>query len=339
MRKVCRALVIAGFMAAAAAPAAHPSPWQWNLPAGVAPPRVPTENPISAAKVALGRRLFYDADLSIDGTISCGTCHEQRHAFSDGNRTHGGVGEAMGRRNVMPLANVAYFAPLTWADPGLRRLEKQALVPMTGTHPVEMGMKGKDSELARRLAVDPCYRRMVAAAFPDGRIDTGNVTMAIATFERTLLSFDSPYDRFRRGDDGAISAQAKAGARLFEKDCAGCHAGPNFTDGKFHNIGLHGGNGVPATDHGLREVTDTPQDEGAFRTPSLRNVMFTAPYMHDGSVSDLAGAIRGHALPSTAGRALGEGDLSRVIAFLQSLNDTAFTTNPDFALPKRACVT
>jgi cytochrome c peroxidase len=336
MRWLCRTLVIAGFAAAGAA-LARPPAWQWHLPAGVRPPPASADNPISAAKVALGRRLFYDADLSIDGTMSCATCHEQRHAFADGNRTHGGVGGARGRRNVMALANVAYVTPLTWADPRLRRLEKQALVPMTGTHPVEMGMMGQDAELARRLAADSCYRRMFAAAFPNGRIDTGRITMAIASFERTLLSFDSPYDRFRRSDDGAISVPAKAGARLFAKDCASCHAGPNFTDGKFHNIGLHGGSGVPVTDHGLREITGAPEDEGAFRTPSLRNIAFTGPYMHDGSISDLAGAIRNHTLPSGIGRTLDTGELSRIVAFLHSLNDTAFVTNPDFARPKRAC--
>lgn len=160
--------------------------------------------------------------------------------------------------------------------------------------------------------------------------------MAIASFEQTLLSFDSPYDRFRRGEDGAISAQAKAGARLFVKDCAGCHAGQDFTDGKFHTISLQGGV-VAMTDHGLREVTSAPQDEGAFRTPSLRNVMLTGPYMHDGSISDLAGAIRGHTLPSGIGRTLGAGALSSLLAFLQALSDTKFVTNPDFALPKRVC--
>jgi cytochrome c peroxidase len=337
MRWVCRTLLVAGFAAAGAALAARPPAWQWHLPAGAGPPPVSADNPISLAKVALGRRLFYDADLSIDGTISCATCHEQHHAFADGNRTHGGVRGARGRRNVMGLANVAYFTPLTWADPRLRRLDKQALVPLTGLHPVEMGMDGQDAELARRLAADPCYRRMFAAAFPDGRINTERVTMAIASFEQTLLSFDSPYDRFRRGEDGAISARAKAGARLFAKACASCHAGPDFTDGKFHDIGLHNRSRTPVTDHGLREITGVPKDEGAFRTPSLRNVTFTEPYMHDGSIFDLAGAIRSHTLPSEIGRTLGAGEVSGIVTFLQSLSDTTFVTNPDFALPKRAC--
>lgn len=337
MRWVCRTLVVAGFAVAGAALAARPPAWQWHLPAGIRPPPVSADNPISAAKVALGRRLFYDADLSIDGTISCATCHEQHRAFADGNRTHGGVGVARGRRNVMALANVAYFTPLTWADPRQRRLDKQALVPLTGSHPVEMGMAGQDAELARRLAADSCYRRMFAAAFPNGRIDTERVTMAIASFEQTLLSFDSPYDRFRRGDRDTISDQAKSGAKIFEKTCASCHAGPNFTDGRYHNIGLYNADNVSVMDHGLREVTGSPQDEGAFRTPSLRNIALTGPYMHDGSVRNLTIAIRRHALPSGVGHALSDSELSRILAFLQSLSDSTFVTNPNFSLPKSAC--
>ncbi len=123
-------------------------------------PPVPPDNSMSAAKVALGRRLFYDADLSIDGTLSCATCHEQHRAFTEGNATHPGVGGVPGRRNVMALANVAYFDPLTWADPRQHSLEQQVAVPFAGTHPVEMGMAGKEKELAQRLAADPCYRRM-----------------------------------------------------------------------------------------------------------------------------------------------------------------------------------
>lgn len=336
MRGVWLALIFVG-LAATVAVFSHPlSDWHWNLPDGVAPPPVPKDNPMSAAKVELGRRLFYDADLSVDGTTSCGTCHEQHRGFTEGNRTHGGVGGTPGRRNVMPLANVAYFSPLTWADSSQHRLEKQAMVPLMGLHPVEMGMMGHDAELARRLAADSCYQQMFVAAFRDGQINTERVTMAIAAFERTLISFDSPYDRFRRGDIDAISDQAKSGAKIFEKTCASCHAGPNFTDGKYHNIGLNKRNAISVMDHGLREATGIPQDEGMFRTPSLRNIVLTGPYMHDGSVSNLTDAIRGHASPSGVGHTLSDRDLSRVLAFLQLLSDRTFVTNPNFSLPKSA---
>jgi len=322
----------------------------WHLPPGVAPPPVPSDNPMSPEKVALGRRLFYDADLSRDGTTSCGTCHEQHRAFTEGNASHPGVGGVPGRRNVMALANAAYFTPLTWADPRQHSLEEQMLVPLQGTHPVEMGMAGEDAELATRLSADPCYRQMFADAFPQtkGRIDVDAVGKALASFERTLISYDAPYDRFRRGDQGALSDQATRGMALFSSlHCDACHAGTNFTDLKFHNIGLYDQDGTgayPARDHGLIEITEKSSDEGAIRTPSLRNVALTGPYMHDGSVKSLTDAIRRHldgtsALKDKAlrGVAASESDIADLVAFLQSLTDQGFVTNPDFALPKLAC--
>jgi cytochrome c peroxidase len=332
MRRLGSGLVL---LAAVAATTALAGPFAWHLPPGVAPPPVPADNPMSAAKVELGRRLFYDADLSIDGTTACATCHEQHRAFTEGNATHPGVGGTPGRRNVMGLANVAYFDPLTWADPRQHRLEAQALVPLLGTHPVEMGMQGKSGELARRLGADSCYRTMFAAAFPQtaGRIDLGNITKAVAAFERTLLSFNAPYDRYLRGDRAALSDSARRGAELFSVGCTGCHRGPNFTDGKFHVFHLHREKkDDPARDRGLAEITGAGKDNDAFRTPSLRNVALTAPYMHDGSVPDLADAVRAH-----AGVTAKERDVPDLVAFLESLSDRDFVTDPDFALPKTAC--
>ena len=323
----------------------------WHLPPGVSPPPVPADNPMSGAKVALGRRLFYDADLSLDGTTSCGTCHEQHRAFTEGNASHPGVGGVPGRRNVMALGNAAYFMPLTWADPTEHSLEQQMLVPLQGTHPIEMGMAGKDAELARRLAADPCYRQMFKAAFPEtqGRIDVAAMGKAIASFERTLISYDAPYDRFRRGDKTALSDAQLRGMKDFAAlHCDSCHAGNNFTDLKFHNIGLYDEDGkgaYPARDHGLIEITQKSSDEGAIRTPSLRNVALTGPYMHDGSVKTLAGAIRDHLgndadpLRDSALRNMSASDdeVKDLVAFLSSLSDTGFVTNPDYALPKLAC--
>ncbi len=336
--------------ATATAFAQTPAAFVWHLPPGVTPPAVPADNPMSDAKVALGRRLFYDADLSRDGTTSCATCHGQHRAFTEGNATHPGVGGAPGRRNVMALANVAYFSPLTWADPTQQSLEEQLLVPLKGTHPVEMGMAGMDQELARRLAEDPCYRQMFLAAFPDtnGRIDTETMAKALASFERTLISYDAPYDRFRRGDRAAISDAARHGAALFSTlRCVDCHAGPNFTDMRFHAIGLYNEDGAgayPASDHGLIEITGKATDEGAIRTPSLRNVALTGPYMHDGSIKSLADAIRRHVGAANPLRdkalrnvAMDDRNVDELVAFLQSLTDTGFVTNPDFALPKAAC--
>jgi cytochrome c peroxidase len=233
----------------------------------------------------------------------------------------------------MPLANVAWFDPLTWADPGLHRLEAQVLVPLMGVHPVEMGMAGKSGELARRLSADDCYRRMFAAAFPNtgGRIDLGNVTKALASFQRTLVSFNSPYDRYLAGDRTALSVQGRRGAALFQLGCADCHSGPNFTDGKYHTFRRTDPDD-PGADHGAREITGAARDESRFRTPSLRNVALTGPYMHDGSAADLESAVRSH-----GGVTVGERDIPDLIAFLESLSDSAFVTNPDFALPKTVC--
>jgi cytochrome c peroxidase len=341
-------LLGAALTAVAAAALAAPSGYIWHLPPGVMPPPVPADNPMSDAKVALGRRLFYDADLSIDGTTSCGTCHEQHRAFTEGNASHPGVGGVPGKRNVMALGNVAYFTPLTWADPTQHDMETQMRVPVLGTNPVEMGMAGKEDELARRLAADDCYRQMFQGAFPEdkGRIDMKTVGKALASFERTLISYDAPYDKARRGDASAMSDAAHRGETLFSSlGCATCHSGANFTDLKFHAIGLYdvdGKGGYPARDRGLIEISGKPSDEGAMRTPSLRNVALTGPYMHDGSIKTLPDAMRGHAGREASGlktriAALDAGEMTDLVAFLESLSDRSFVTNPDFALPKMAC--
>jgi len=279
---------------------------------------------MSAAKVELGRRLFYDADLSADGTMSCATCHEQHRAFADGNRSHPGVTGESGRRNVPGLANVAWFSRLTFADPALTSLEAQVSVPVLGTHPVEMGMAGREAEIAARLSRDPCYRTMFAKAFPEtgGRIDFATTAKAIASFERTLVSFGSPYDR------GALSAPAREGQAVFARACAGCHAGPNFTDQDYHRIDPAD---PPASDPGLSEKTGQVADLGRFRTPSLRNVALGAPYWHDGSEPTLTGAIERHGLNLMAP------EKAALVAFLEALTDSEFVTRKSLSLPATAC--
>ena len=189
--------------------------YRWTLPKGVAPPPVPADNPMSAAKVALGRRLFYDGDLSIDGTLSCATCHEQRHGFAEGEATHGGVRGAAGRRNVMTLANIGYLSPLTWADPSQKTLEDQVTTPLMGEHPVEMGMAGQAVEVVKRLSADRCYPQMFAEAFPNtgGQITVEATAKALAAFERTLISRNAPFDRAQRGERTAMSDDARRGDR------------------------------------------------------------------------------------------------------------------------------
>ena len=346
--------------------------WQWHLPAGFPEPRVPADNPMSVAKVALGRRLFYDKRLSNNRTMACASCHQQRRAFTDGKpRAIGSTGQ-MHRRNSMTLTNVAYGARLTWANPLLDRLEDQMLGPMFGDAPIELGLPD-DQTLTQRLAADPDYARRFRAAFPNDAapLSVKNVTKAIAAFERTLISANSPYDRYTRGDENALSASAKRGLRLFlseRLECFHCHGGFNFADSvdhaklpeperAFHNTGLYNVDGkgaYPRSDRGLLELTGKPEDMGKFKAPTLRNIAVTAPYMHDGSVATLAEAIDHY---SAGGRRIASGpnagdggasplkdkflvgfiltDAERtdLLAFLDSLTDASFLTDARFADP------
>lgn len=298
-------------------------------PAAAAPLERPDAVDAAAARVELGRRLFYEADLSINGTMSCATCHEQHRAFADGNATHPGALDDPGRRNVPGLANVGTLTRLTWADPGQDNLERQIDTPMLGHNPVEMAMDGHTDAIAVRLGRDPCYTAMFRTAFPgeNAAPDYAHAVRAIAAFERTVVSQSAPWDRWRAGERDALSQEARTGAALFTKDCAGCHTGNNLTDEAYHRI-------LPAgADAGLMEVTGNEADRGSFRTPSLRNVALTAPYFHDGSAPYLESAIKAHA----GFAAIAPASLARLTAFLDSLTDRAFITDPAFALPMQAC--
>lgn len=348
--------------------------WVWTLPAWLAPPLVPADNPMSAAKVELGRRLFYDGRLSADGTVACSTCHVQRLAFTDGRAQPRGVTGEPHPRNAMMLANVGYQPVLTWANPLVSRLEHQALLPLFGETPVEMGMAGRERDMLARIAADPVYPPLFAASFPGsgGAIDLASVTRALAAFERALISADSPYDRYRHGGQrDAISDAAKRGEALFlseRLECFHCHGGPHFTDSVvhqrkplaefgFHNTGLYnlGRDGAyPPGGEGLFEHTGRPEDMGRFRAPSLRNVAVTAPYMHDGSIATLREVVAHYAAggrriargahagngarnpwksPFLPGFRLSRGQVDDLVAFLESLTDEGFLTNPAFADP------
>ena len=289
-----------------------PVVYSWGLPAWLPVPAVPADNPMSAEKVELGRHLFYDKRLSADNSMSCASCHHQDKAFTDGLAVAEGITGQKGARSAMSLANVAYLPVLTWANPNLTALEVQALVPIFGEHPVEMGMAGREKELFARLQAEPVYQRLFARAFPqeaqqgnEALYSLSTVTKAIASFERSLLSFDSPYDRYKYGGQkNALSASALRGEALFfgeKMECYHCHGSFNFTDNiqhsklpfaekGFHNTGLYNEDGrgaYPANNPGISEFTGDADDEGKFRTPSLRNVALTAPYMHDGSIPTL----------------------------------------------------
>jgi len=336
---------------------------QWNLPPALPPPRVPDDNPMSETKIELGRHLFHDKRLSGNGSQSCASCHRPELAFTDGRRTAlGSTGESH-FRNSMSLVNVAYAASHTWADASMTRLERQAIVPMTNQAPVEMGMAGREGELVARLEREPRYRELFDRAFPnDPRpVSMANVARAIATFERSIVSFDSPYDRFMfRGETDALSPQAWRGMKLFFSErtkCGQCHsglnlAGPSATvehvpQPSFHNTALYdvtGRGGYPESDRGLRAKTGRPTDDGAFKVPTLRNIAVTAPYMHDGSIATLEDVIAHYAAGGRAasnpdksrlltGFSLSREETSDLIAFLESLTDESLLSDPRFSDP------
>lgn len=301
-----------------------PSTYDFGLPVWAPRPLEPAANRTTAAKVELGRYLFYDKRLSLDGTMACASCHEQARAFTDGRAVSSGVTGQITPRNAMSLANVAYFPVLTWGNPLMKHLEQQALVPLIGQEPVELGLAGKEAEVIARLATEPVYRDLFPKAFPeaDGQISLATVVRALAAFQRSLISMRSPYDRYRyEGDVDAMSDSAIRGEALFfseRLECHHCHNGINFADTvlhernkagevAFHNTGLYNLDGkgrYPAPNIGIAEITGRPEDMGRFRAPSLRNVAVTAPYMHDGSIATLDEVIDHYA---AGGRTIASG--------------------------------
>ncbi|MEM6368771.1 MAG: MbnH family di-heme enzyme [Myxococcota bacterium] len=365
-------LLLVGCGEEAQLPAAEP--YVWDLPEGFPTPRIPEDNPMSAGKVELGRHLFYDVRLSLNETQSCASCHRQDLAFSDGlERSVGSTGE-LHPRNSMSLTNAAYNPVQTWANPLLDRLEEHVLVPMFGEEPVELGMAGREDVLLERLEEDERYPAWFDQAFPEDEapISIGNITKALAAFQRTLISGRSAYDRFVYGSESeALSESALRGLDLFfgeRLECFHCHGGFNFTanvqhDGtafrevSFQNTGLYNIDGLgsyPARDTGVYEITLRPSDMGKFRAPTLRNITVTAPYMHDGSMQTIDEVIdhyaRGGRLIET-GPDAGDGALSPLRsgfvagfeitseeradlkAFLQSLTDESFLRDPGLSDP------
>ncbi len=345
----------------------------WKLPPDFPTPRVPADNPLTEAKVELGRHLFYDKRLSGNGTQACASCHQQHRGFTDGRKTAlGSTGEAH-PRNTQGLANVVYHPTLTWANPSLLSLEAQLQVPLFGDNPVEMGVNDSNrAEVLNRIRSDPRYKALYAAAYPDakGPIDWPQITQALASFQRTLISGNSRYDRYLQGRETLNPAELRGLALFFgeKAECFHCHAGFNLNDQvvhvstrvldtPFHNTGLYnvGNTGnFPEPNQGLFEFTHNPTDRGKFRAPSLRNVEVTAPYMHDGSIATLEEVLDHYAAGGrliTTGPYAGDGrahpnksdlisriDLNAqekadIVAFLKTLTDEEFLRNPKFANP------
>ncbi len=373
MRPRSRAAIAVAIVAVVTAGVSLPAraTWEWRLPSGVRSPGVPADAPMSPGLVELGRHLFYDTRLSANGTQSCATCHQQGRAFTDGRARALGSTGGLHSRNSLSLVNVVFAETLTWAHPTLRSLEAQALVPMYGTAPVELGLSESDSRWLDRLAVDATYARLVPAAFPGtSRLAPSHVTRALAAFERSIVSMRSPWDRYHFDrDETAISDSAKRGEMLFHSrplSCFTCHGGVHFSDAMsarrdrppvFHNTGLYNltsGLSYPVADTGLHMKTGAAADVGRFKAPTLRNIGVTGPYMHDGSIATLGEVIDhyadgGRTIAAGPNRGIGHenplkdeavrgfwlttGQRADLLAFLESLTDPALLTDARFADP------
>ena len=298
----------------------------------------PASNPYSAEKRALGERLFNDKRLSADGSIACATCHDRSKGFSDGRVTAIGVPGRALARHTPTLWNLAWAGPVFW-DGRARSLEEQVAGPITS--PDEMAQPLPP--LIARLAADRDYAGAFAKAFPaDPRVSEENLKKAIATYERTLVSPQTRFDRWIAGDAAALTMQEAQGFRLFTgaAGCANCHAGWAFTDHAFYDVGL------PGEDRGRGAVLRLEQAEYAFKTPSLREVGRRAPYMHDGSVSDLAGVVRHYVSGIVArptlppdlrrGLQLSDDEQAALVAFLGTLTSESDPLPPATIIAAKA---
>jgi len=344
-----------------------------SLPAHFPEPIIPDDNPLNKSKVELGRFLFFDKNLSVNQTTSCATCHLPEKSFTDGR------GQALGAlhdrhpRSSMSLANIAYAASLNWADPFTDDLERQLLVPLFSEEPVEMGMVGLEDKIIEYLKASKPYTKLFKQSFSDQEISIDNLAKALASFQRTLISGNAPYDQYLLGDDHALSDSALRGMEIFfsEKvECFHCHGGFNFSDSSshsgeqnvsktFHNNGLYnidGKGAYPEPNTGTFSITQNSNDMGHFKAPSLRNIALTAPYMHDGSIVSLDKVLDHYAAggrkieegekqgdgsknplknPFIKGFELTEQEREDLLAFMHSLTDDDFITNPAFQDPAK----
>jgi cytochrome c peroxidase len=292
----------------------------WKLPRGFPQPAVPADNPMSEAKVALGRKLFFDTRLSVNGRNSCASCHEPARAFTDGRAAGVGATGEKTAHSSMALVNVAYNISFGWAKSDVRSLEQQMLEPLLNEHPVELGLKGRESQVAAELGRDAGYAAAFAASFPEasGDVRFEHIVKAIAAYERTLISGSSPFDAYVfRGEHTALSASAKRGMALFfsqRTGCGGCHSGFNFA-----------GNWVDAEGAtGEASFARNGASEVPMRVPTLRNIALTAPYMHDGRFPSLAAVLDHYLTVDRNGLSLSGQERADLVAFLESLTDPQF---------------
>lgn len=311
------------------------------IPSYMPPVPFPSDNPITREKVELGRLLFYEGRLSRNGEVSCASCHRPEAAFSDAPRQISvGIDGLQGQRNAPMIVNAGYRKVMFW-DGRAGTLEEQAMAAFL--NPIEMAADTVVvGDLLRSGEFGPAWLR----AFGDTAVTMKRAMQAIATFERTLASADSRYDQFLRGNTTALSPLEQKGMQLFFGDkasCSGCHAGPDFTDDQFHNVGLF----FHYFDRGRYVVTGNPADEGKFKTPTLRNVALTPPYMatgdfEEGPLNTLEqvvdrynkGGTNFHSKDKRVRKLdLQNEEKAALVAFLKALTDSSVITNPRFTKP------
>ena len=348
-----RGLTIAAVLCAAAACQTAVPPWEAENPIRpLAPPPLGMElffadikTPPDPKSVRLGRWLFYDTRLSADNTVSCASCHKPEHAFSEATPVSAGINGQKGTRKAPTFINQAVtLQPHFFWDGRAGSLEDQALGPIA--NPIEMG--SSHESMIATLARVPGYMPYFEEVFGTGEITKERVARAIADYERTRVSGNAPFDRWRsRRDQTAVSAAAKRGHELFfdKAGCSSCHVGSNFTDSAFHNLGV-GWNDATRTfaDDGRFIVTRDPRDRGAFKTPTLREITKHAPYMHDGSMATLREVVEfynrgGNANPwldpkMKLRERLTEDEIDAIVAFLETLEGEGYQDTPPKAFPQ-----
>lgn len=300
-----------------------------NIPLGLPPIPWPKDNPYSKKKAELGRLLYFDKRLSSNGTVSCATCHAIQDAFTDAKPVSEGILGKKGTRNAPTVINTAYQSHLFW-DGRAASLEDQCKGPLSNPKEMTVANNAREAheECQERIAKIKGYRILFQEAFGPEGCTLDNIAKAIATFERTVLSGNSPYDRYKAGDKSAMTKEQIEGYKIFKHaGCANCHAGPNFTDGRFLNIGV--GMDAANPDTGRYAITKDKKDWGAFKVPTLRDVALTAPYMHDGSLKtledvidyyDKGGIPNPNLHPSMQPLHLSQADKQALVSFLKALN-------------------
>lgn len=299
-RAATLAALLGGCAVCCFATAADKEADEFPIPFGLPAIKYPVDNPMTAPKVALGKQLYFDPRLSGDEKVSCASCHDPRKGWASGAQYSSGVEGKLGGRNSPTIINVAY-QPFHFWDGRAESLEEQALGPIQ--NPIEMNMQL--DVLVKKLNKIPGYREQFQKIF-GGDATSETIAKAISAFERTILSGDAPIDHFLAGDKKALSDSAQRGLALFngKARCSACHTGPNFTDNAFHNIGV--GMDKKEPDFGRHALSKLEGDRGSFKTPTLREVAKSAPYMHDGSLKTLEDVVEHYDRGGTANAYLDE---------------------------------